>query len=289
VLRAQAAYSRMTCVDDPGAAVGSVGCTIDFAVATPVEIALQVAVAWDPARLLGERLDVLGNGHPVAVRELPGTPAGRQHLLHADPGPLTITYDARFAALPWGRPTPAPVCDTERVEALRPSRYCPSDRFVGFARSHFDQAAPADRVRAICAYVHRHIAYVAGTSEQTTDAADTLLAGQGVCRDFAHLVIALCRAVDVPARFAAVYAPGLWPMDLHAVAETELDGVWRVWDATRLAPRSTLVRIATGRDAADAAFATVLSGQAQLTGLSIGAYSGAELPFDDHEQPVSLR
>lgn len=274
-------------MDDPGAAVGNVGATIDFDVATPVEIAVQLAVAR-PADLLGERLDVRSNGSPVSVRELPATAAGRQHLIRAEPGPLSITYDARFAPLPGPAPPPVDVTESERVESLRPSRYCPSDRLVGFARSHFGHPSPADRVRAICAYVHRHIAYAAGTSEQTTDAADTLLGGQGVCRDFAHLVIALARAVDVPARFAAVYAPGLWPMDLHAVAETELDGVWRVWDATRLAPRQTLLRIVTGRDAADAAFATVLYGQAQLTGLSIGAHSGADLPFDGHDGPVSL-
>jgi transglutaminase-like putative cysteine protease len=279
----------MTGVDDPGAAVGSVGCTIEFAVATPVVIALQVAVARPPAELRSERLDVTANGLPVDVRELATACGSRQHLLRAEPGDLTIRYDATFAPLPAAAPTCVPVAEGERVEALRPSRYCPSDRLVGFARSHFDQPDAGDRVRAVCAYVRRHIAYVAGTSEQTTDAADTLLAGQGVCRDFAHLVIALCRAVDVPARFAAVYAPGLWPMDLHAVAETELDGGWRVWDATGLAPRQTLVRIATGRDAADAAFATVLSGQAQLTGLAIGAHSGADLPYDDHERPVSLR
>lgn len=281
-------YSRMTSVDDPGEAAGSVGCTIAFAVATPVVIALQVAVAWADD-LLKERLEVHANGEVVPVRELPATPAGRQHLLRANPGPLTITYDATFPALPWAPPDAAEVTELERVEALRPSRYCPSDRFVGFARSHFAHPEAVDRVRAVCGYVRRHIAYVAGTSEQTTDATDTLLSGQGVCRDFAHLVIALCRAVDVPARFAAVYAPGLWPMDLHAVVETELDGAWCVWDATGLAPRPTLVRIATGRDAADAAFATVLSGQAQLTGLSIGAHSGADLPFDDHEQLLALR
>ncbi len=274
-------------MDDADATVGSVGCTIDFAVATPVVIALQVAVAWPADELRSERLEVLAGGVPVDVREL-AHPGGRSHLLHAEPGELTIRYEATFA--PRTATTAAvALTDADRVEALRPSRYCPSDRLVGFARSHFDQADAGERVRAVCAYVRRHIAYVVGASGPTTDAADTLLAGEGVCRDFAHLVVALCRAVDVPARFAAVYAPGLWPMDLHAVAETELDGVWRVWDATGLAPRQTLVRMATGRDAADAAFATVLSGQAQLSGLSIGAHSGADLPYDDQEHPVALR
>src|SRR6185503_9832895 len=96
--------------------------------------------------------------------------------------------------------------------------------------------------------------YVAGSSDPTDGAVDTLLAGAGVCRDYAHLVVALLRAVNVPARLVAVYAPGCEPMDFHAVAEAYVDGHWRVVDATLLAPRQTLVRISTGRDAADTAF-----------------------------------
>jgi transglutaminase-like putative cysteine protease len=83
---------------------------------------------------------------------------------------------------------------------------------------------------------------------------DSLLAGAGVCRDFAHLVVALLRAVYVPARVVSVYAPGLYPMDFHAVAEAFVDGQWRVVDGTLLAPRQALVRIATVRDDADIAF-----------------------------------
>ena len=85
-----------------------------------------------------------------------------------------------------------------------------------------------------------------------------------MCRDFAHLVIALLRARNVPARLVAVYAPGLQPMDFHAVVEAAIDGEWRVVDATTLAPRQSLVRIATGRDASDTAFLTVQSGRADL-------------------------
>ena len=87
-----------------------------------------------------------------------------------------------------------------------------------------------------------------------------LLQRQGVCRDYAHLVIALLRGLDVPARLAAVYAPGLQPMDFHAVAEALIGGQWRVVDATLLAPRASLVRIATGRDAADTAFLSAYGG-----------------------------
>ncbi|WP_407819008.1 transglutaminase-like domain-containing protein, partial [Staphylococcus aureus] len=88
----------------------------------------------------------------------------------------------------------------------------------------------------------------------TDSAVDTLLAGAGVCRDYSHLTISLLRAVGIPARLVAVYAPGCDPMDFHAVVEANIDHVWRVVDATQLAPRSNLVRISTGRDAADTAF-----------------------------------
>ncbi|HWH98228.1 MAG TPA: transglutaminase family protein, partial [Pseudolysinimonas sp.] len=93
-----------------------------------------------------------------------------------------------------------------------------------------------------------------GSSLPTDGAVRTLLSRRGVCRDFAHLVVAFLRALDVPARVVAVYAPGLAPMDFHAVAEASIDGVWHVVDATTLAPRQSMVRIATGRDAADIAF-----------------------------------
>ena len=103
-------------------------------------------------------------------------------------------------------------------------------------------------------WVGTRLDYVPGSSDPIDGAVDTLLAGAGVCRDYAHLVVALLRAVNVPARLVAVYAPGCQPMDFHAVAEAFVDGVWRVVDATCLAPRQTMVRIATGRDAADTAF-----------------------------------
>jgi len=119
-------------------------------------------------------------------------------------------------------------------------------------------------------------------------AVDTLLAGRGVCRDFAHLTIALCRAVGIPARLAAVYAPGLAPMDFHAVAEALVDGIWRAVDATLLAPRSSLVRIATGRDAADTAFLTVIGGTVELVGIQVGAVVDGTLPGDDPRELASL-
>ena len=112
----------------------------------------------------------------------------------------------------------------------------------------------------------------------------------GTCRDFAHLGVALCRAVGIPSRFASVYAPGLSPMDFHAVFETMRSTVgWYAYDATDLAPRQSMVRIATGRDAADAAFASVVGGIATLEYLEVTATVTGDLPVDDRLPTVPAR
>jgi transglutaminase-like putative cysteine protease len=115
-----------------------------------------------------------------------------------------------------------------------------------------------------------------------------LLSGTGVCRDFAHLVVALLRAVNVPARVVSVYAPGLNPMDFHAVAEAYVDGHWRVVDGTLLAPRQTLVRIATGRDAADIAFLDNHKGAITVNRLAVEAICDGDLPKDTIGQLISI-
>jgi transglutaminase-like putative cysteine protease len=264
-----------------------VRCVLGLQVTTPAEIVLQVAAAGPDALVIEELLSASLNGELIPYEELPGAAGGRQHVLRAGRGRLLVVYEAKVSRDPVGDAQVVTLRD--RVDALRPSRYCPSDRLSGFAGSRFGREPSAlDKVRAICAYVNQHTRYVSGSSSGTTDAVDTLVSGQGVCRDFAHLVAALCRAVDVPARVTGVYAPGLSPMDLHAVVETDIDGRWQVWDATRLAPRPSLVRIATGRDAADTAFATVLSGNAELTNLEVTAVAGGRLPMDDHIALVSL-
>ncbi len=109
-----------------------------------------------------------------------------------------------------------------------------------------------------------------------------------MCRDYAHLGVTICRSLDIPARMVAVYAPGLAPMDFHAVFEAYTDGAWLVHDATRLASRPALVRIATGRDAADTAFATVIGGRAELRATEITAVVDGALPDDRWERPVIL-
>ena len=185
--------------------------------------------------------------------------------VHADAGRLAISYEASVRltqAPPVPVATEEVVIDAEAIAALRQSRYCPSDAMAGFAAVELDGLERGPTLaRSVAAWVFERLAYVPGSSDTLDTAVDTLLAGAGSCRDFSHLAITLCRALGVPARLVAVYAPGLSPMDFHAVVEARRGPGWEVLDPTRLAPRSALTRIATGRDAADIAFATTLTGR----------------------------
>jgi transglutaminase-like putative cysteine protease len=142
---------------------------------------------------------------------------------------------------------------------LYPSRYCQSDRLERFARSTFGDLEPGyARVNGICNWIHDYVSYEGGVSDAMTSAFDTVTQRAGVCRDFAHLAIALCRTLGIPARYVSAYAFRLDPPDFHAVFEAWLAGPsgggWYVFDPTRLADPAGLVRIGIGRDAAEVAF-----------------------------------
>jgi transglutaminase-like putative cysteine protease len=277
-----------------------VTCDLAFDVSERAEVAVQIVVAQSAGRVVTERFDVATDGGPPASLEEVRNPEGeRIHVIAADPGRLTAAYRAEILARSPQAVAPAASeasAGYERQLYLRPSRYCPSDHLIGFAVAEFSTGAGSDtgndvvsRVTAITEWIRQRISYVPGSSDVHDSAEHTLLTGMGTCRDFAHLGIALCRATGIPARFAAVYAPGLSPMDFHAVFETLQLGRWYVHDATGLAPRPSLVRISTGRDAADAAFSAVNSGVAELENLEVSATVGAAaLPRDDQSQMVEL-
>ena len=124
------------------------------------------------------------------------------------------------------------------------------------------------RVTAICNWIHDNVEYLRGSTNPLTSAYDTATERAGVCRDFAHLAIAFCRAVSIPARFVAGYAYALQPPDFHAYFEAYLDGGWYIFDPTRLAPQTGLIRIGTGRDAADTSFATIF-GPAKFSSIKV--------------------
>jgi transglutaminase-like putative cysteine protease len=268
-----------------------VSCTVQFQVAESAEVTTQV-MASDSAGLVdGEYFEVLSDGHPpISLRTIHNTDGQTMHLITSGPGRLAVKYRAeirlRGTAVDAGDPRSV---DYERQVYLRPSRYCPSDHLIGFAVAEFgDGPKPRERIAAITEWIRKRIEYVPGSSTVHDSAEDTLLTGKGTCRDFAHLGVALCRATGIPARFAAVYAPGLSPMDFHAVYEANEDGRWYVYDSTGLAPRASLVRIATGRDAADTAFAAVTRGNAELESIEVGAVALPDLPSDDLGELIEL-
>jgi transglutaminase-like putative cysteine protease len=254
-------------------------------VAGPTTLEFQIAVAPHPATEVWEALSFVLDGTPVFPHEISGVHGNRIHKLEVAGGNLRVDY----AATVIGRTDPAPVTDYDLSMYLRPSRYAEADKFFGFAATEFrDYIGSPVLLDKVSSWVGNRLNYVAGSSDPIDGAVDTLLAGAGVCRDYAHLAVALLRAVNVPARVVAVYAPGLYPMDFHAVAEAFVDGTWRVVDPTLLAPRQSLVRIATGRDAADIAFLDNHDGEIALTTMMVSAVVDGDLPIDDVGQRVSI-
>jgi transglutaminase-like putative cysteine protease len=255
---------------------------LELAIKGRTNMVFSVAAAQAP-NLASERLSFVLDGQSQQATELTDMHGTRLHTLVSDPGTMVVEYSAEVA----GRADLPPVIDLDLVTYLRPSRYCESDSLTPTARSEFVGLSGHELLSAVTLWVWERLRYMPGSSLHTDGAARTLLARRGVCRDYAHLVIALLRALDVPARMVAVYAPGLSPMDFHAVAEAYVDGKWWVVDATRLAPRQSMVRISTGRDAADIAFLTNHWADLIVTGLSVTAVVD-ELPVDDGTSLLQL-
>ena len=192
----------------------------------------------------------------------------RYMRLKAEPGELAVRYDAtvdiahhsespaRIAEVPIAQLPPAV------LPYIYPSRYCQSDRLHRFATREFVHLRQGYwRVQAILDWVRHRTKFLSGSSNSSTSAADTLIEQVGVCRDFAHLMIALCRAVNIPARFVTGIDygadPAMGPTDFHAYVEVYLSDRWYLFEPTGVSPPMGLVRLGTGRDAADVSFATM--------------------------------
>jgi len=206
---------------------------------------------------------------PEPVLAVPGEDGIGQRCWARGRGPFRAEYRATveilrepidFADL---GDTPIRLMPPETIPYLLPSRYCESDRLEGFVEQEFGGLAAGPLASALTAWVADHLTYASGTSTGTTTALMTFAERRGVCRDYAHLLVALARAGGIPARCVSAYAPGVDPPDFHAVAELWIGGGWHLVDATRMASCSNLVRVAVGRDATDIAFMTVF-GRATL-------------------------
>ena len=188
--------------------------------------------------------------------------------LRAKPGSFTLRYRAvvdltHFEAQPDHLAEQSPqTMPGEVLPYLYPSRYCQSDRLLMVASREFGHLPLGySRAKAICGWVQQHVTFQGNSSSSTTSALDTLIERVGVCRDFAHLMIALCRAANLPARMASGMdygaAPALGPPDFHAYVEVFLGDRWYLFDPSGTAIPMGFVRFATGRDAADIAFAMI--------------------------------
>lgn len=269
---------------------------LDLELAGPVDLILQIAAAR-AVSFRSEELTFRLDGDDLAASEIVDGTGSRLHRLAGRAGVLEVRYRAEVDdPSPPGVGTSAGASELDAITYLRPSRYAQSDEVFAHARRQFRGLQGLELVDAVSEFVAGRTTYTPGLSLGTDSAVTTLASAQGVCRDYAHLVIALLRAMDVPARYAACYAPGLVPMDFHAVAEAYVDGTWHVIDATRLSDRRSLVRIATGRDAADCAFSSYYGGNVVLRRLFVDAEqtdaAGAALApdtADDHRSPVTIR
>lgn len=230
----------------------------------------NIHAALTPHQTLAAESLVINQPVPTRIHTDPAT-GNRYMSLRALPGELTLSYvatvdithhvadPAQLAEVPVSQLPP------EVLGYIYPSRYCQSDRLLRLASDEFGQLPPGyARVMAICQWVQRRVRFTSNTSNSSTSAVDTLVERVGICRDFAHLMIALCRAVNIPARFTTGtdYGadPVLGPPDFHAYVEVYLGYRWYIFDPSGTAIPMGLVRFGSGRDAADVAFATIFGG-----------------------------
>ncbi len=250
--------------------VTTIDAALAYTVHAPAHFCFNLEAAHCAAQhILSERLHVTPE---VPLRFFRDDASGNRFVrFDAAPGQLSLRYQARVQVLA-SEPEPdlpqVPVSQVpdEAFGYLLPSRYCESDLLTGCAQQMFGKIEPGlGRVQAIVEWIHEAIRYAPGTTTSVTTAQNIFVQRTGVCRDFAHLGIALCRALNIPARLVVGY---VWfeepPQDFHAVFEAWLGGRWVMFDPTGMAPVERLVRTGTGRDAKDVAFSTIF-GAVEMT------------------------
>jgi transglutaminase-like putative cysteine protease len=236
-------------------------------VESPADFVFNIHAAMTSRQQIITEVLTVSQPVPVDLSTDPST-ANRYARLRANPGPLVVSYGATVD-IDHHRESPARLEEVpiaaippHVLPYIYPSRYCQSDRLHRFAAREFGHLRPGYwRVQAIHDWVRLRTVFTSGSSNSRTGAIDTLVDQVGVCRDFAHLMIALCRAVNIPARFVTGIdygaAPELGPPDFHAYVEVYLGTHWYAFDPTGISPPMGLARIGTGRDAADVSFATI--------------------------------
>ena len=168
----------------------------------------------------------------------------------------SVRVDRRAIALEPLKTTPLSLIPSDVTKFLMPSRYCHPEDFLDFVPKQFGQGPSGELIVAMSEWINGHFTYDNGASDASTTATVSFAKRAGVCRDYAHVLISMARAVGIPARFVSAYAPDVMPQDFHAVAEVYLEGQWHLVDPTGMAQAPEIVRIGVGRDAADVSFMT---------------------------------
>lgn len=250
----------------------SIDVALDYRVGQPTSILLAIEALEDGEQeLVGEELIINGALQAPSPRS---TGPARYRWISVAAGDLSIRYraEARVArdvselvTLPL---TPYAALPPEVAPWLFASRHCDPTRFERILADEMNLpagwVADGSTIALIRDWIRGHLSYEPVSTAETT-ATDTYIARAGVCRDYAHLMIALARAAGVPARFVSAYAWQLDPPDFHAVAEVWMAGRWHMVDATGLAPEASLVRIARVSDAVDASFMTIFGNAEMLS------------------------
>ncbi|WPB55520.1 transglutaminase family protein [Xylophilus sp. GOD-11R] len=238
-------------------------CDLEYEVATPSHFIFNIQCAYSADQYVAfEALTV----DPLITLQTSWDPVTGNRIFrcNASPGTLRIRYDATVQIsrnTDGGNDYESEVADVPDLVLpyLMPSRFCPSDTMSQEAQRLFGQVPRGrHRVDTICQWIRDNIAYRIGTSNPTTTALDAYEQQAGVCRDFAHLTITFCRALNIPARLVGGYCHFAEPpQDFHAVVEVWLGGRWVMFDPTLLALPENIVRVATGLDAKNTAFSTM--------------------------------
>jgi transglutaminase-like putative cysteine protease len=246
----------------------SVSCTLNYQVLAPTAAFTFNVLANTDAqqRIVTETITSLP---AVSTEQIATTKGNRVLRTEVPAGPFQLHYHATVEV---NRPVLPAVVKADNPGRLPlsiltytlPSRYCESDRFSQIAWELFGATEDrAEQVRAICRWVDENLTYAPRTTDARTSAWDVWQGRQGVCRDYAHLAIAFCRALSIPARYVGAYAVGLVPMDFHACFEAYLGGEWHLFDPTDQIVPDHIVVISRGRDAASAGLTTIF-GKVQL-------------------------
>lgn len=231
-----------------------------------------------------DRISVTVDGAPVAWRIRPAAHDTRELVFTAPAGALAVEVDTSVDALQ------RPIDEGDAARYLDDSRYVEASALRGFVDERFGRVSGFEQIAAMRQWIARGFTYSPALSVIDDSAVSTLEKRGGMCRDYTHVMIAMARAAGIPARYVGVYAPGLRPPDFHAVAEVHIDGDWWVVDATGLAPRGSLIRIATGADALETAWATTTGNPVLLQSLSVQADDDARGPdaADDASKRIRI-